>query len=386
MAKQSTLITVDGQSGGDQQPAPVRIGLVGCGFATEQLHLPRLSRMAEFRVEAVADVDADALTRVAQRFGVPRRYGSVRELAADPSVEAVAVCVPAAVHSEAALAAMDAGKHLFVEKPLALSLDEADRLLERERESRLMATVGFNLRCHRLVRSARELLRAGAIGTVSSVASAFEDARPAPPGPAGWRLRRVHGGGALVDKAIHHMDLWRFLLDDEVEEVSAFTRPGKAEDETIVISARMRGGALVTHGSSNCTVTRNELTLSGDGGALHIDCYRSDGLVVVGPAELPGAPRTRLRRILSSGRQLQANLGEIRHGGAFEASYEAEWRAFARSVRGGEAPVCSLEDGRRALQVALAAAHSTSVHEPVRVADAPSVLAPGAPLPGVAGR
>ena len=87
MAKQSTLITVDGQSGG-QQPAPVRIGLVGCGFATEQLHLPRLSRMAEFRVEAVADVDADALTRVAQRFGVPRRYGSVRELAADPSVEA----------------------------------------------------------------------------------------------------------------------------------------------------------------------------------------------------------------------------------------------------------------------------------------------------------
>ena len=140
--------------------------------------------MAEFRVEAVADMRTRTLcARVAQRFGVPRRYGSIRELATDPSVEAVAGCVPAAVRSEAALAAMDAGKHLFVEKPLALSLDEADRLLERERESRLMATVGFNLRWDRLVRSARELLRAGAIGTVSSVASAFEDARPDSPGP-----------------------------------------------------------------------------------------------------------------------------------------------------------------------------------------------------------
>ena len=353
---------------------PVRIGFVGCGFAAEHRHLPTLARLPELSVEAVADVDEAAAVRVAERFGISRCHGSARELAEDPAVEAVAVCVPTGSHVEVAIAAIDAGKHVFVEKPLALSLDQADALIERHRASAVNAVVGFNLRSHRVVRAARELVAAGAIGTVGSVTSAFDDARFSMPDLPAWRMRREHGGGALIDKAIHHIDLWRFLLDDEIEEVFAFSREGRGDDETVAVTARMRGGALASLQASDDTVTRNELALNGDRGSVLLDCYRSDGIELVGLTDLPGAPRTRLRRALSSVRQVAANIGEIRDGGAFNASYDAEWRAFARCVRGQEPPVCTLEDGRRALEAALAAAHSASVGEPVTVA--PATVAP----------
>jgi predicted dehydrogenase len=89
--------------------------------------------------------------------------------------------------------------------------------------------------------------------------------------------------------------------------------------------------------------------------------------------DLPGAPGTRLRRALAHGRQVLANTGEIRRGGAFDASYDAEWAAFARCVRGNGPPACTLEDGRRALAAVLAAAHSVDTGEAVRVADAAAV-------------
>ena len=191
-----------------------------------------------------------------------------------------------------------------------------------------------------------------------------------------WRMRREHGGGALIDKAIHHLDLWSYLLDDRVDEVFAFGHAGRGDDETVAVSARMRGGALATLQASDDTVTRNELTLNGDRGSVRIDLYRSDGLELVGLGDLPGAPRTRLRRALANARQAVSNAGEIRRGGAFDASYGAEWQAFARCVRGEQPPVCTLDDGRHALQAALAAAHSITVGQSVRVADAPSMPAP----------
>jgi myo-inositol 2-dehydrogenase / D-chiro-inositol 1-dehydrogenase len=361
--------------------AAVRIGLVGCGFAAEHRHLPTLVGLSELSVEAVCDRDDAARTRVGDRFGVAHRYADARELAADPAVDAVAVCVPTGAHAEVALAALDAGKHLFVEKPLALSLDDADAMIERHRDSGVQAVVGFNLRSHRVARAAREVISSGTIGSVGSVTTAFADARFSMPDLPAWRMRREHGGGALIDKAIHHLDLLSFLLCERIEEVFAFGHAGRGDDETVVLSARMRGGALAALHASDDTVTRNELTLNGDRGSLRLDLYRSDGLELVGLDDLPGAPRTRLRRALAHGRQALANIGEIRGGGAFDASYAAEWRAFARCVRGEEPPACALEDGRHALQAALAAAHSITVGQAVRVAEAPPSPTPSGAVP-----
>ncbi len=137
---------------------PVRIGIVGSGRATTSLHMPALRFVPGAQVVALADPDQKALHHVSELFQVQRRVADYRVLLEDPTIEAIAICVPAQFHVEIALAALDAGKHLFIEKPLALTLEECDRLIERAANLPLQVMLGFNSRCHRLARQARTLI------------------------------------------------------------------------------------------------------------------------------------------------------------------------------------------------------------------------------------
>src|SRR2546423_90178 len=108
----------------------IRLGVIGCGQVAELRHLPALRRVSGVEVAALADVDPLRLERVARQFGVARRCSNYSDLIETGDVDAVAVCVPPALHAVVARAALDAGKHVFIEKPLALCLAECDLLLE----------------------------------------------------------------------------------------------------------------------------------------------------------------------------------------------------------------------------------------------------------------
>ena len=350
---------------------PLRVGFAGCGSVTRNRHLPTLRRVPEVEVVALADLDESALTETGDRFGVRRQHRTVEDLVADPEVEAVAVCVPVGVHVEVALAVLAAEKHLLVEKPLALNLVEADRLLARAADSRVLVMVGFNLRWHRHILSARRLVASGALGPIQSLASTFSDPLLLPAGVPAWRSSRAAGGGVLFDKLAHHFDLWRFLLADEVEEVFAMSRSGRGDDSTTSVTGRTAGGTLVTALGMDDAFLRYEITIYGARGGVHVDCYRFDGFTQYALEDLPGAPRTRLRHLAATLADSRAHLATILWGGDFDASYDGEWRHFAASVRQGRAPSCGLADGRGALQIALAADRSRSVGAPVRLEGRP---------------
>jgi len=343
----------------------VKLGLIGCGRVAENYHLPALRKLAGAEVVAVADLDPQRLRRVADRFHVERRYPDVVALLDDLSVEAVAVCVPVQFHAEVALRALEAGKHVFIEKPLALSLAEADRLIECAKQAPGTAMVGFNLRWHRLLRQARALVQRGALGPLELLRTAFTSHHQDVPE---WRKRRELGGGVFFELAVHHFDLWRFLLQSEVEEVFAVSQSSHWEDETATVTARLANGVLVTSIFSQRANARNEVEIYGQAGYLRVSCYRFDGLEYASSSSPPGAVRTRLRQMAHALKELpQGALGMLQ-GGDFIASYRAEWCHFMEAVRRGAPAECTLEDGRRALQVALAAIESASVGRPVRVA------------------
>jgi len=123
-----------------------RVGMLGCGRAAVALHLPALQHVPGARVVALADSDANALDTAAGRFGVSSRHADIEGLLA-AGVDVVAVCVPAAQHVDAALAVIESGKHLLVEKPLATDRGGCERLLAAAARSPARVTVGFNLRC-----------------------------------------------------------------------------------------------------------------------------------------------------------------------------------------------------------------------------------------------
>jgi predicted dehydrogenase len=314
---------------------------------------------------ALADVDAARLSRVGDAYGVARRYADWRGLIVDENVDAVAVCVPPALHAPVALAALDAGKHVFVEKPLALTLEECDLLdAAAERAAGLKVVVGFNMRWHRLVREAREVLARGRLGRVKLVRTVFASGMRARPEYPEWRRRRESGGGAIFELGTHHFDLVRFMLGQEAREVYASC---DETDETSVVTLRTDGGAQVVAALSEGTAEGHELEFYGERGSLRVSCYRADGIEHLDAGQYAGSPRARMDKLTRALRALPRVLAQARRGGDYVNSYAEEWRHFAEAVRGRAQVSATLEDGRRALEIALAAAESSRTGRAVKI-------------------
>lgn len=357
---------------------PLGIGFVGCGIVTERGHLPGLRSLPTAKVRAVSDIDHDRLRRVADRFAVERRYPDYQALVEDPSIDIVAVCVPAQLHVQVATAVLDAGKHLFVEKPLALGLDEADRLIRHSARTSSRTMVGFNLRWHRRILEARSVVRDGLLGPIELVRSTLTSGTQFGGHVPAWRTSRSTGGGEFLETAIHHFDLWRHLLQTEVEEVFAVSRSEQWDDEAVTVAARLANGVLATSVFSTRTSPGHELELYGRGGRLTISLLGFGDMVLLPSAAGARSTSGGLKRLGRAIGGFPRRVMRARLGGDTVLSYRDEWEHFVESIRRDAPPESTLEDGRRALQVALAAIESASRGAPVRVDDAVRQVIPNA--------
>lgn len=347
-----------------EEPRGLRIGMVGGGRATRTLHLPALQAVPGALVVALADPDQEALHHVAKQFKVQRCVADYRTLLEDPTIEAIAICVPAEFHVEIALAALDAGKHVFIEKPLALTLGECDRLIERAAGIPRTVMLGFNTRWHRLAREARTLFHQGIFGPLEVVRSVLTSCHRDLPE---WRKRRVSGGGVLLEMAMHHFDLWRFILRQEIEEISAHSRSGIWEDESATITARLSCGALASATFAERTSQNNSIEIYGRTGSMSVSFYRFDGLETSTTSDIPGNIPARIRGVGQFMQELPRAIRTFRQGGEWRQSYVEEWRHFVASVRTGRPVECGLEDGRHALVIALAAMESAATGKTVTI-------------------
>jgi len=347
---------------------PLRLGVVGCGRAATAIHLPLLAGLPEIEVAALADPDPAALGRALAAAPRARAVGDPRALLDDAAVDAVAICTPAAAHAELAVAALDAGKHLLIEKPLALTLADCDRIAARAAGERRVVTVGLHTRWHRFARRARELLTAGELGPIELVRSTLTARHLDVPA---WRQRRATGGGVVLEMAVHHFDLWRYLLGVEVDTVVALSRAGAWEDEAAAIGGRLADGTPVAASFAERTTAANRLELCGRDASLALDFYRFDGFEIVRAAEAPGAWGARFRGALRTAAAVPRAVAGLRDGGEWRRAYREQWRQFAAAVRAGVvgAPEggATLRDGRQALAVALAVAEAATRGAAARV-------------------
>ncbi|HEX2055818.1 MAG TPA: Gfo/Idh/MocA family oxidoreductase [Nitrospiraceae bacterium] len=334
----------------------LRLGIIGCGWATANLHVPALRRIPQYELIAVADMDRTRVEEFGSRWGVRYRFGDARALIEHSEVDAVAVCVPPGDHASVATAAIKAGKHVFIEKPLTLTVDHADRLLECASGTRAKVLVGFNLRWHRLVRQAKAMLNAHRLGPLILMRTVFTNALCHDERIVAWRRHRSCGGGVIQDLAVHHFDLWRYLLASEVQEISVSARSERWQDEAAVISARMTNGMLVSSVFASGTSERHELECYGEAGSLSVSCYHYDGLRMFSPRKraLPGL----IREVAAKAMTLPRMVNRMRSGGEISASYESQWRHFLDCVQTGAPVGCSVLDGKRAVELAVAATES----------------------------
>jgi len=341
------------------------IGIIGCGRAAVELHLPALVKLPGARVVALADADPAALDAAAGRFGIAVRSADPASLLAVPGVDVVAVCVPAVGHEAAAMPAIEAGRHVLVEKPLAPDRAACDRLVDAAARAAGRTAVGFNLRFHRLVELARELIASGRLGAIEALNSTWTSAIRRQRTVPAWRNDRATGGGALFEISVHHFDLWRHLLGTDIEEIHAHGRNGEFSDETVAVTARMTNGVVASGLFSERSCNRNTLDIVGREGRLTLDLYRYDGFVFSAADAEPG-PAARLRNSVEALASLPRGIALMRQGGDFLLSYRRQWQAFLASLGGGDFPGASLADGAAAVRAVLAAIESADQGRPVR--------------------
>jgi len=349
----------------------IRLGVIGCGAVSETHHLRALQHVPAIKVTALADIDPIRLELLGARFGISERFADYRELIESENVDAVAVCTPPALHAELALAAIASGKHVFVEKPLALTSAEADLLSQAEADAtKLKLMVGFNLRWHRLIVEARDKINRGELGRIKLVRTVFTNGARVSAECAEWRKQLASGGGVLFDLAVHHFDVIRFICGAEFDEIYS---ANVNDDETARVAARLANGAEVTSVFSQTLADHQEIDFHGERGRLRVSCYGSPGLEQFHAGEYSGSVRSRLRTLKRRCLELPQRIYRAKQGGDYVATYAAGWRHFAEAIIGDKAVACTFEDGRRALATCLAAVRANETQQPVRVEEIFSV-------------
>lgn len=217
----------------------------------------RAARAAGAELSAVASSSGRSAESAAARLGLGRAYGSVDELLADDDIDIIHVCTPNTTHARFALAALDAGKHVVCEKPLATTVGDAAALARRAEKSGRSATVPFVYRFHPMVREARARVQAGETGRLLSFTGGYLQDWLAEPLADDWRVSAELGGPsrAFADIGSHLVDLLEFVTGDRIARLNAATRTVYGErsdnrdiatEDLVALVVEMSGGAVGT--------------------------------------------------------------------------------------------------------------------------------------------
>ena len=339
----------------------VRVGVIGCGVIAYWSHLRELRSIPGVQLLAASDPDPAARERAAKLSAV-RTYAESDELLAQADIDAVIISAPTQLHAQLGLAAARARKHLYLEKPIAITAEEGAQLLAAVEESGVHAAAGLNRRCHPLFVQAKELISSGAIGNVRSVLTAFTEPIETGTMPH-WKRLRSTGGGVLLDLFSHHADLLRWFLDDEVTAVEAQINSISTEDDEARVHLQMSRGATAQSYFSFRAGRSDFMEFLGESGTLRVDRHRPAldlrlarrwgyGVrsVVVPPNR--DVAWWRMRRLASP---------------SYEPSYRVALREFVDGIQGKRSCGASLADGLRSLQIVLGAEESVRTKQSVKL-------------------
>lgn len=260
----------------------LKVGMIGCGKITEVRHAPEYSENPECEIVAWYDMLPNRAQSLADQYG-GHVYKSIDELL-HSDVEAVSVCVANRAHAEVTIQALEAGCHVLCEKPMAISLEECERMAEASRRSGKRLLIGHNQRFAHAHEHARDMIHAGDIGRVLTFHTTF-----AHPGPEGWTGQSDSWFfnqssavfGALGDLGIHKTDLIHYLLNDPIVRVSAFIEtldkkhadgtPISVEDNAFCLYKTMGGVVGQMHaGWTNYGQENNSTLIYGTEGVLRL--------------------------------------------------------------------------------------------------------------------
>ena len=322
----------------------VRVGVIGAGRMGQE-HLRRLSSIEEAQVVAVADANADLARAQAAPRGA-HAYDDPARMLAEEDLQAVVIATPGLLHREHVQMAAEAGLHILLEKPVAISMEDALAIREAVRRAGVITAVGYQWRNLETIAAAQEALQGQAVTMVNGT---WYWTTPL----VRWIADRDQGGGQLVDQVTHLFDLMRYLVGEITTVYARFSararegQPGFNNWDASAVAYEFENGAVGVVQASY---------------ALFADCPV--------PVTMDVLARDLLLRVTSA--QLEIHRpGEsriLRAGSGWGLRLD---RDFIEAVRTGQQSrvLCDVEDAVTSLAISLAANRSAETGEPVRVRD-----------------
>ncbi|SDF94837.1 Gfo/Idh/MocA family protein [Klenkia brasiliensis] len=384
---------------------PLRVAMVGHAFmgaahshawrtAPRFFDLPLTPELA-----VVVGRDADRAAAAADRLGWADSASDWREVIARDDVDLVDVCTPGDTHAEIAIAALEAGKHVLCEKPLANSVAEAQAMADaaaRAAERGVFAMVGFTYRRVPAIALARQLVEQGRIGQVRHVRAAYlQDWIADPQAPMSWRLEADKAGsGALGDIGAHVVDLTQHILGEQITGVAATLetfvkeRPlpssagslsGTAGEGTGTVSvddaalflARFSGGALATFEATRFALGRKNairIEVNGSAGSLAFDFEDMNTLHFFDGADPDETAGFRRIVVTEPGHPYVGHWWPAGHGLGYEHGFTHQVVDLVHALAEGVQPTPSFADGlavQRVLDAVTRSAADNSTYTPI---------------------
>jgi predicted dehydrogenase len=313
---------------------------VGCGYWGPNL-ARNLAEVNDFDLRGLCDRDPEPLRSLGRRHPDVKTYRDYDQMLGDPSIEAVVITTPPETHYPLAMRALQAGKHVLVEKPAALNASEIDEVIDAARAAGVLVRVGFNHRYHPALRKARELFDEGALGPMMYVRARYgHGGRPGYENE--WRANpELSGGGELIDQGVHVIDLARWFLGD-FTSVEGFAHtyfwPMTVDDNAFLLLRAAGKQTAMLHVS--CTEWKNlfSFEIYGRDAKLHIEglggSYGIERLSYYRMTPEMGPPDTTIWEYPAADRSWGRELSE-----------------FLDDIRLNRQPAASLHDAQAALRI-----------------------------------
>lgn len=332
----------------------LRVGVIGSG-RIGKVHIENISvRISSAEVVAVADPFFEEAKKFAEQFNIKSVSADYKEILSNPQVDAVLICSPTDTHSQYIVEAAEAGKHIFCEKPLDLSIEKIQKILSIVEEAGVKLMVGFNRRFDPNFSKVKQMVDKGDIGNPHILQITSYDPMPPPPEYV------AVSGGMFLDMTIHDFDMARFVIGSEVKEVyvkaNVLIDPalGKAGDvDTAVTILFFENGAIGTIANSRQAVYGYDqrLEVFGSEGMVHVTNNTPDN-------------HTYYNRLGSHG-PLPLNFFMDR----YTESYVIEIDGFVNAIVNNSEIPATGKDGLMSVAVGLAAKKSAAENRPVKLSE-----------------
>ena len=230
----------------------IRYGIIGYGLFAERTIAPAIQASPNSSLVAIQKRSLEAAKAKAAGLSIPHAFSTADELVSCKDVDAVFIASANCAHHDAAISAARAGKHVLVEKPMAMNSSEARRMIDECDRNRVKLMVGHNVRFSPVVRHIRDLIQSGQLGRIVSVRSDYTyDARLS---KRAWLLdRTIAGGGPVFDIGVHCLDTLCYVLNDRVRSVRSHLSPSPTSTQTESAAALSLQFSAGTVGTINCS-------------------------------------------------------------------------------------------------------------------------------------